>query len=98
MPAGTATMPIRKQVTNSASGQNHQGKALEGTTLSPANAGMASNRSISHRNFKARVGRQAVIGDRSGSVMVGGEGVAGWHGPGYIAFRIVMAPRIWPMA
>ena len=43
MPAGTATMPIKKQVTNSASGQNHQGKVLEGTTLSAAWAGTASS-------------------------------------------------------
>ena len=36
IPAGTATMPIKKQVTNSASGQNHQGMLLAGTTLSAA--------------------------------------------------------------
>ena len=35
-------MPMKKQVMNSASGQNHQGMVLAGTTLSAAKAGAAS--------------------------------------------------------
>jgi hypothetical protein len=43
MPAGTATMPMKKQVTNRASGQNHQGMLEEGTTLSAAAYAVLSN-------------------------------------------------------
>ena len=42
MPAGTATIPMKKQVINRAMGQNHQGIVLMGTTLSAASAGATS--------------------------------------------------------
>ena len=47
MPAGTATMPIRKQATNSASGQTHQATAGLVPTAAMAWAGNASPRASS---------------------------------------------------
>ncbi len=57
MPAGTATMPMRKQVTNRASGQNHHGIALPGTALSPANArsGSMNNQPQATQAFKTGI-------------------------------------------
>ena len=81
MPAGTATMPIRKQVANNASGQNHQGMVLAGTTLSAANAGSAKIRSSNNpRRRQAQSGTWTSKGGRGGANIVRGDrAVAGLH-------------------
>jgi hypothetical protein len=65
IPAGTATMPIKKQVINKASGQNHHGMLDPGTTLSAAKTGPASSKVAS------RAGRHFVNEDKDMQRMTG---------------------------
>jgi hypothetical protein len=61
-------MPIKKQVTNSAKGQNHQGMLLTGTTLSAAKAGATSSiriTGIHHAACKPRPVRRAGGAERA---------------------------------